>query len=361
MNRAGCEPRVIDLGGLRESVEEILDDFILSKARSAGEPDMLALVELLGRFLAAGGKRIRPLMCLIGWHAGCGDGDDTCARHLAASLELLHACALIHDDVMDRSHTRRGQPTVHRTLAECHAARGADPAISQRVGESGAILLGVLSLMWSDELLHAGDPTPHQLHAVLPVIDAMRTELVYGQYLDLVRTGRLEPDVNSALRVIRYKTAKYTVERPLHLGAALAGADPSTLAQCTRYALPVGEAFQLRDDLLGVFGDPALTGKPSLDDLRDGKATVLIALALQRADPDQAALLRALVGNPALDDGEAQQVREVLTLTGARSAVEDMIGQRHRRAVDTLASSTLPRDVIEALRHLADVCTTRCM
>ncbi|QTA37044.1 polyprenyl synthetase family protein [Streptomyces sp. CA-256286] len=185
----------------------------------------------------------------------------------------------------------------------------------------------------------------------------MRTELALGQYLDITLTGAAtttDVDLAAALRVIRYKTAKYTIERPLQLGAALSGANPDVMHALSAYAIPLGEAFQLRDDLLGVFGTPATTGKPALDDLREGKATVLIALALQRAGPHQRNQLRRLLGCATLTQEQAQTARQLITATCARTTVEDMITERHHQALHALEASCLGTAAVAALRLIAD-------
>ncbi|MGW2540086.1 polyprenyl synthetase family protein [Kitasatospora sp. NPDC001574] len=346
---------------LKEPVERTLATFLATKAESTTAGGRLPNLALpLQEFLAAGGKRIRPVFAMIGWHAAGGVGSVETAHHLAASLELFHACALIHDDVMDRSDTRRGRPTVHRVQAGMYGRRptaspGGDPvADADRFGEASAILIGVLALVWSDELLHAGRPTPGQLARVLPLLDEMRTEVTLGQYLDLARTGCADPDVETALTVLRYKTAKYTVERPLHLGAVLAGAERKLLDALSAYAIPLGEAFQLRDDLLGVFGDPDLTGKPALDDLREGKATVLIALALQRATHAQADQLRFFLKCRTLTEDQADAARRIIESTGAHHAVDRMITCRYEEALAALESPFIEPAVTDALRLLAD-------
>ncbi|GHH56389.1 polyprenyl synthetase family protein [Streptomyces candidus] len=349
----------LDLQQLKAQVEDVLSAFLQGKAQRdahhAGLPDLtLALQE----FLAAGGKRIRPVLALVGWHIAGATGSYRTALHLAASLELFHAFALIHDDVMDASDTRRGRPTVHRAFAQQH---GGPPQAADQYGQSAAILTGDLALIWSDELLHHGHPTPAQLAALLPLLEEMRTEITLGQYLDLAHTGpHTETDLDCALRIIRYKTAKYTIERPLHLGAALAGADRHLLHTLSAYAIPVGEAFQLRDDLLGVFGTPDTTGKPALDDLREGKATPLIALTLKRGSPGQREQLRSLLGCPTLTEDQAQTARHIITATDAPHTVEDMINHRYHQALTAL-EETIHLDTAgaNALRLLAHQAVTR--
>lgn len=345
-----------DLRDVRQAVDAVLAELLAAKRRSAA-PALRELIDTLHGFLFAGGKRIRPVMCLCGWYAAGGRGDPEPVVRAAASLELFHTFALIQDDVMDNSDLRRGRSTVHRSLADLHRSRGG-PGNADQFGRNAAVLLGDLALALSDELLHTS-LTPDQLRAALPVIDTMRTEVVFGQYLDLLGVGRPIGDLAHALELIRFKTAKYTVERPLHLGGALAGRATAVADACTAYALPIGEAFQLRDDLLGAFGDPAATGKPAIDDFREGKCTVLLALAGARADPVQLRLLHALVGRPDLTEEQADAVRVVLEATGARLTVERMIARRCRRALSALDRAAFPQAATAALRQLASALSAR--
>ncbi|MFF7977391.1 polyprenyl synthetase family protein [Streptomyces sp. NPDC007905] len=344
------------LPGIRQAVDAVLAEFLAAKRRSA-TPDLRELIDILEGFLSAGGKRIRPVMCICGWYASGGRGEPGPVVRAAASLELFHAFALIHDDLMDNSHIRRGRPTVHRLLADRHRSQGGS-GNADRFGMNAAVLLGDFALALSDELLHTG-LTPIQLRAALPVIDAMRTEVMFGQYRDLLGTGRPTAGVAHALELIRYKTAKYTVERPLHLGGTLAGCDTAATDALTAYPLPVGEAFQLRDDLLGAFGDPAKPGKPVTDDFREGKCTVLMALAVVRATSAQLRALHELVGRSGLTEEQADSIRIVLEDTGARLAVERMIARRCRRALAALDRAPFPEPATTALRHLAYATSVR--
>jgi geranylgeranyl diphosphate synthase type I len=213
--------------------------------------------------------------------------------------------------------------------------------------------------VWSDELLAAAPLSDAQREAIEPVIRMMRSEAIFGQYLDLLATGRQDGDVDATLTVARYKTGSYTVHRPLQLGAVLAGAGPEVLPACRAVGVPLGEAFQLRDDLLGVFGDPARTGKSRLDDLREGKHTTLMALALQRADPEQARRLRRLVGDPELGEAGASAVREILEGTGARDEVERMIRTRYEKARAALRDAPFAPAGSAALAGLASRAVVR--
>ncbi|MFF1303023.1 polyprenyl synthetase family protein [Streptomyces sp. NPDC058307] len=338
-------------------MDDALADFLSEKGSGANQPHLSYLSGLVQDFMS-GGKRIRPLLCVTGWQAVGGRDDPERVFRVAACLEMFHAFALIHDDVMDLSNTRRGRPTLHRTLAAHHAScRGPDEV--EWFGMSAAVLLGDLTLTWSDELFHSAGLAPAQLGAVLPLVSQMRTELMLGQYLDLHATGGLTDDVDATLNVYRYKTAKYTIERPLHVGAAIAGTDPEAMAAFTAYALPLGEAFQLRDDLLGVYGDPLVTGKSHLDDLRAGKNTTLTALALRTADGEQAALLRRLLGDPLLDEEGAGVVRGIFEATRARETVERMIDDRQQQALRALDDAPFTADAVGALKRIARMATAR--
>ncbi|WP_329375775.1 polyprenyl synthetase family protein [Streptomyces sp. NBC_01351] len=336
------------------AVDRLLSEFLADKEQASVGPEIAMFVRLLGTFLS-GGKRLRPLLCYYGWQAAGGHGSTIAVTHLGAALELFHAGALIHDDVMDGSDIRRGRPTVHRLLAGSH---GRHPA-AERLGVNTAILLGDLALCWSYDLLHVAELATPRAESLRTLLDAMRMQAMTGQYLDLLATGSSHIAVEEALAIGRGKTARYTVEYPLLAGAHLAGADQGMLSACSAYGVPLGEAFQLRDDLLGVFGDPGTTGKSDLDDLRDGKHTVLLAVARQRADSVQAAALRALIGNAHLDLADAQDIRDIIVATGARDAVEDMIAERREHALAVLDSFPFPAGAAASLRRLADMATRR--
>ncbi|MEU8828384.1 polyprenyl synthetase family protein [Streptomyces sp. NPDC048636] len=357
MTTPTLSPDFLDTDAVRGAVERVLEDFLAAKSRGPAHPRLPSLSGLLAEFLS-GGKRIRPLLCVTGWRAVGGGGDPGPVLRVAAGLEMFHAFALLHDDVMDDSPVRRGRPTMHRTLGALGAAH-LEPERIERSGVNGAVLLGDLALLWSDEILHTAGLTPVQLAAVLPPLSTMRTEVMLGQFLDLEATGVLTDDVEATLTVNRFKTATYTVQRPLHIGAAVAGAGPEAMDALTRYALPLGEAFQLRDDLLGVYGTPESTGKSPLDDLRAGKNTTLTALALRASDPVQDAQLRELLGDPLLDEKQAAIVRDVFDATGARETVERMIEDRGRAALDALDTAPFTPDAVAALRRLARLATVR--
>ncbi len=326
--------------------------------------DLLPCVDAIEDLLA-GGKRLRAAFCYWGWRA-CGGPDGPAVFAAAAALELLHASALVHDDVMDASETRRGRPAVHRRFAARHAADGWHGS-AENFGTGAAILIGDLLLAWSDEMLRASGLPPAAVWPGLAELDAMRTEVFSGQFLDLAGQAARATTVDAALRVVTYKSAKYTVERPLHLGSELAAAvtgapdceRAAARAAFTGYGIPIGIAFQLRDDVLGVFGDPARTGKPVIDDLREGKRTVMLAIARERAAPAQTAALDRAIGDPRLSEHDAQRVRDIIAGTGALAECERLIERNVARALTTLKAAPVTGGAKAALAHLAVEATAR--
>ncbi|WGW13287.1 polyprenyl synthetase family protein [Saxibacter everestensis] len=351
------------LAEIRRTIDDILQDF-LTRQRTQLEqisPAALSLIDsvepLLGR-----GKRIRAALCVWGFEAASAlsataDDSDRSGiaadpvpstvgiNQAAASLELLHAAALVHDDLMDNSDTRRGLPATHRWFEATHL-RQRLAGDAEAFGQAGALIVGDLCLGWSEELYGScGIPTAFTPN-VLAVRDRMRADVMVGQYLDIL--GQVDPQQGpaaqlAAKKVLRYKSAKYSVEHPLLLGAALAGAPEELLARLSGFGLPLGEAFQLRDDVLGVFGDPDQTGKPAGDDLREGKRTLLVAFALEKADARGAAVIERLLGDPSLDAAGVETLRGILQETGALRRTEELINalaEQSQAALDDIALGT---------------------
>jgi geranylgeranyl diphosphate synthase type I len=349
----------------RTDLQATIDGFLDEQAdRLAPLGDDAARLVAEGRAAVTGGKRFRAAFCSWGFRAAAREEyDDRAVLRAAASLELLHASALVHDDLMDASDTRRGRPATHRGFAALHRDR-AWPGDPEQYGAAAAILLGDLLLSWSDELLRRCGMPWDRVGPALDVLDACRSEVIAGQFLDVSVQARGRATVDAAMTVLRYKSAKYSIERPLHVGAALAGAGPETLAALTSFGLPLGEAFQLRDDLLGVFGDPATTGKPAGDDLVEGKRTVLVALALGAAPEAEAARLDAALGTT-LSAAEVTELRGIIDRSGAHAQVESMIDDLARRAVTALADAEqavgLDRHACAVLEGLAASATRRVL
>jgi geranylgeranyl diphosphate synthase type I len=349
-----------DPSPFRARVQAALDAFLDEQGERLAPlgPDADRLLAE-ARASVSGGKRFRAAFCYWGFHAVAGsaeDVDDALVRACAA-LELLHASALVHDDYMDASDTRRGRPATHRGFAVEHRADGwrGDP---EQYGASAAILLGDLLLSWSDELLRRCGLPLQRVMAALDVFDRCRSEVITGQFLDVSVQARGTADVDAAMTVLRYKSAKYSVERPLHIGATLAGGTRAQLGQLGAFGLPLGEAFQLRDDLLGVFGDPSMTGKPAGDDLIEGKRTVLVALALDAAPPEAAARLDHALGR-ALDADQVEGLRRIIDESGAHAQVEHVIGELATRATDALRAADVDERARGVLLELATAVTDR--
>jgi geranylgeranyl diphosphate synthase type I len=348
-------------------VERVLAEFIGRAGTEIRrtEPSVRTGIDALSDFVLGGGKRLRPTFAWWGWRGAGGDpsSEDTeGVLQVAASLELIQACALIHDDLIDSSDSRRGSPTVHIAFAKQHADQGwlGSPAT---FGLAAAVLIGDLALAWADDMF-ADAPLPATtIAAARPAWRAMRTEVLAGQYLDMRTQATGDTSAEAALRIDMLKTAAYTVQRPLHLGAALAGADDELIGTLLAFGGDLGVAFQLRDDLLGVFGDPSVTGKPAGDDLREGKRTLLVALGLERAArqsrPDIVRVIADAIGNAGLSDTGVDTVRQVLAEVGAVDAVEHRIDELTGTAMAALDRAHLAEPAIAELTELVVKATKR--
>ncbi|MCW3494759.1 polyprenyl synthetase family protein [Microbacterium sp. SSM24] len=318
----------------------------------------------------SGGKRLRGRFCVAGWRvveeasgpAGPAPADVVAA---AASLEVFHAAALVHDDVIDNSDTRRGRPAAHRAMEASHrGAQWAGDAAS--FGRSAAILLGDLLVAWSDDLFEEGLTLaqPARAAAARGEYATMRREVTIGQFLDIAEESAFvtEPDerhAERALRVASLKSARYSIQQPLAIGAALSGADAAQSAALAAFGHPVGMAFQLRDDVLGVFGDERETGKPSGDDLREGKRTVLIAYAREALAPPARRIIDELLGDPTLDAGQISALQRTIVESGALERVEALIADYAREAERALSGARLGNAAVGELRDLARAATVR--
>ena len=351
----------LERAGLRPRVDKALAAFLATqRSRLLAIDEVLAdIADALDDFVLRGGKRLRPAFAYWGYR-GAGGADSEQVVAALAALELVQASALIHDDLMDRSDTRRGEPAIHRRFAARHTAAGWGGA-GDSFGDSAAVLLGDMAMVWSDELLHTSGVEPADLARARPVFDEMRTEVTAGQYLDVLTVVTRDMSTERAGKVARYKSAKYTVERPLLMGAALAGAPASLVAAYSGYGLPLGEAFQLRDDVLGVFGDPAQTGKPAGDDLREGKRTYLVAAAHAALAPAERAELVARLGDPTLDDAGVERLRALIRASGALARTEERITALTSTALAALAAAEMEAEAREVLLELADAATRRAV
>jgi geranylgeranyl diphosphate synthase type I len=338
---------------------EHLDAFLVAKAAETAEldPVLREVTDEIQSLVSAGGKRLRPAFVYWG-HRATGAPHDDAVLQPAAAVELLHTFALLHDDVMDRSASRRGRPSAHAALADAHA-RQRRLGDAEWFGCSAAILAGDLTYVWADELFDGTALPPDAVARARAVFTDLRREVIAGQYLDLVLAADDAAAEEGARRVALLKSARYTVTRPLLLGAALApAADGARVAPALQaFGDAVGLAFQMRDDVLGLFGDPAETGKSTLDDLREGKRTLLVLRALRLADDTQRAQLRACLGDPELDHAGADAARALVAATGALASIEALIAAHH--AVALRAIVDLPAPARAALTELADLAICR--
>lgn len=344
-------PREVEVIGapVRARLAAVLDQAIAEWVPI--DPDLERPLASIRRLVLSGGKRLRPAFCYWAFVGAGGRPDDPVVVDAGAALELLHAFALIHDDVMDESVRRRGAPTVHVEYAAIHRKRGwsGNPG---RFGEGAAILVGDLAHVLANQLVVGLGERAGRVWNQLAI------EVNVGQYLDVIGTARGSVDLPTARRISRYKSGKYTIERPLHLGAALAGHLDELGGSLSAYGEPLGEAFQLRDDLLGVFGDPSRMGKPVGEDLLEGKPTPLLAVARQRCTGEEAALLQR-VGDPTLDAAGVAAVRAVLESCGARDEIERSIAELADRAIDAARRAPLRDEACDALVALARYVATR--
>ena len=348
------------LTSVRSAVEEELAIFLNFESAylNSISTELSPVSEALTAFLLDSGKRLRPLFAYAGFTAAGGSLEKPVVRAMAA-LELLQACALIHDDLMDGSDTRRGKPSIHRHFETIHVQDELD-GFAPQYGLSAAVLLGDLALVWSDQMLNSAGLTTEQFARVFPYYNEMRVELMAGQFLDIHEQTQKTTSVDRSMKIARYKSGKYTIERPLHLGAAMTtSASPEVFAALSAYGLPLGEAFQLRDDLLGVFGDPSVTGKPAGDDLREGKRTVLIAMTNDRQSEAQREIARKHFGKPDLDAQGVEILREIIESTGARAELEATIERLTDQALTAAQSGVFTKDGNAMLTELANVATKR--
>lgn len=359
MSPAPASP--IDLAVIRRRIDNALAAGLVARAEHLADlgDDLAPVADALVGF-CRGGKRIRPLFGYCGWRAAAGAQDDEAVVRAVSSLELVQAAALVHDDIIDESDSRRGKPSVHRAFEQQHRD-GGYAGDATKHGVAAAILIGDLALVWADALVQAAGLDDAALLRVRHDLDLMRIEVISGQYLDVLEQARPaapEQAEASALRVAELKSASYTVARPMLIGAAIADAGPDVREAYASFGHHVGIAFQLRDDLLGVFGDPAVTGKPAGDDLREGKRTVLIARALQRLG-DRAAEVLGGLGRADLTPADIDRLRELLTDSGAPAEVEVLIDEHSTAARGALARVRLDPDGLAALDAMVDAATSR--
>ncbi|HJE51125.1 MAG TPA: polyprenyl synthetase family protein [Tessaracoccus flavescens] len=338
------------------AVSETIDGFLDAQQAQLSEIGVLPLLDV-AREATSGGKRLRPGFCYWSHVAAAGyPADDSPLLAVASSLDLLQASALVHDDLIDDSDTRRGRPAAHKRFELFHGerkGRGHDGEF----GRSSAILLGDLLLMWSIEMADAS--RAEGLDRARPLLSVMRSEVTAGQFLDVsaqygvAGAASVDDEIDVARRVLEYKSARYSIRRPAQIGAALAHADEDLQAALGEFGSVIGRAFQLRDDVLGVFGDPAITGKPYGGDIREGKRTVLVLTALADGDPDATAQLDELLGSPGLSEADVDRAAALIDASGARGKVEELIERNTAHALEILENASMTDDGRTALAELA--------
>lgn len=353
-----------------EAVSQRVESFVDLRRHEVSEfgAEAASFVEA-GARAVSGGKRLRARFCITGWQAVIEASGPRSAEPTpsvvaaAAALEVFHAAALVHDDIIDNSDTRRGLPAAHRQFESGHSAAGwiGDAAT---FGRSSAILLGDLLVAWSDDLLEDGLQESPFAAGARAQYAAMRRDVTLGQFLDVAEEAAHQsaPDEEHAARALRIaslKSARYSVQQPLLIGAALAGADADQQDALSRFGHPVGLAFQLRDDVLGVFGDAAVTGKPAGDDLREGKRTLLIAYAREALPAGARRTLDELLGDPELDEGQISALQGTIIDCGALGRVEADIARYAHVADRALSGAALGNTAVAELRDLARDATVR--
>ncbi|MEV7075762.1 polyprenyl synthetase family protein [Streptomyces sp. NPDC093990] len=338
----------------KSRVDEMLRDFVAREADQLTGIDP-ALAPVAGQLEAAvaEGKRLRAAFCYWGWRAA-GQPDSEALLRAATSMELVHAAAMVHDDLIDDSPLRHGRPTVHVALRG--AVRRRPRAVS--AARSLAMLVGDLLMSLAGQLFATSGLPAAYLARARPLWSALARELVAGECLEILHTGA-DPDTARSLKVIRYKTAKYTVEQPLLIGGLLGGAGERLREGYSAYGLPLGEAFQLRDDLLGLFGDPGQTGKANADDVCAHRPTALLSETWRIADEDEREQMRALFGRRDLDSDGLDTVRELMRRLKTPDRIEDMITARVETALDALHELDVPAHAAAALTALAHTATVR--
>ncbi|WEK60176.1 MAG: polyprenyl synthetase family protein [Candidatus Microbacterium colombiense] len=352
-----------------DAVAARLDRFV-ALMRSESEEygiDAAAFLDAAAETLT-GGKRLRARFCHAGWRASARFADRNASEtdalwDICAALEIFQSAALVHDDLIDNSDTRRGRPAAHRALESAHReARWTGDGAS--FGRASAILLGDLLVAWSDDLLETALDGHPSARAVRREYARMRRDVTTGQFLDIAEESAWSVNDDSshaerALRVVSLKSARYSIEQPLVLGASLAGADAGQVDALRHFGRPVGMAFQLRDDVLGVFGDSSVTGKPAGDDLREGKRTVLVALTREVLDPSARRVFDELLGDTELTADQVSFLQTTISASGALERIETMIGDYAREADQALIGARLDNAAVGELRDLARAATVR--
>jgi geranylgeranyl diphosphate synthase type I len=345
------------LAGTRAESAAAVRAFVAERCREHidGAPDADVLARVLSGYVGRG-KLLRSAFVRAGWSAVAADSAEVVRA--AASVELLHCFALMQDDVMDGSRLRRGEPSAHVRFAQWHRQEGLAGS-PDAFGEAAAVLAADLCLVWSEQMLRESGVGRDGLARGMRRFDRLRSELAVGQFRDLINDARRDPPLAAVRDVARAKSGNYTVRRPLELGADMAGGSPALLRALGSYGEAVGEAFQLRDDLLGLFGDPADTGKPSGEDLRARKATCVVVLAREHAGRADRRELDRMDHLDRLEPADLDRYLTIVERSGARDHAESLIRERVAEGEMAIEHADMPDDARRRLLRLSRLCVDR--
>jgi geranylgeranyl diphosphate synthase type I len=341
------------LSWFKKELDPFLEAYFAEKIKQAAEihPEAVVLVEEIRRMVQAGGKRIRPAFAYAAYVASGGHSHEA-VLYASSALELWHTFAIIHDDIIDESSLRRGQSTAHTAFDKFHQNRHF-PGDSQRFGISAAILAGDLAFSFADELLDSAPFPAERIRRAKIYYNAMKQQTIYGEHLDVISQFKKQISEADVLKILEYKTAKYTIERPMHIGACLAGADEEKLQIFSNYAVPLGQAFQIQDDILGTFGKEENIGKPTDSDIKEGKMTLLIVKAYEAVKPAERKVLDGALGNKKASTRQINQVRKVIENCGSLAYSQKLSNELIERAKEVISEAKLNQ---EGKNYLLQIC-----
>lgn len=342
------------LAWFKGQLDPFLDAYFDEKIKEAVDihPEAAVLVEELHRFAHNGGKRVRPALSYAAYMSAGGRSLDA-ILYASASLELLHAFALIHDDIMDGANLRRGQPSAHKVFEQFHQKRDFLGS-SEKFGSAAAILAGDLALAYADNIINSAPFPAERIRRAKFYYDEMKKQVILGQYLDITASAKKTISEKELLKILEYKTAKYTIERPLHIGAALAGAEEELLGVFSSYAVPLGQAFQIQDDIVGTFGEEEKIGKPTDSDIKEGKKTLLVIKAYERASSSDKKILDGVIGNQKATREDIETAREIIRTTGSLEYSQTLATRLINQAKQTLLNTKMVDEGREYLLQAAD-------
>ena len=340
-------------------LDPFLNAFLDEKLSEASKihPEVTVLVEEIRRFVAAGGKRVRPAFAYAAYISSGGRSLEA-ILYASASLELLHAFALIHDDIIDNSDLRRGKPSVHKVFEDFHHKRGLKGDV-KNFGLSSAILAGDLAITFADELLNTAPFPAERIRRAKRYYDLMKKQVLYGQYLDVLVPLKKEVTEKDVLTIIEYKTAKYTVERPLHIGASLSGADEDYFKLFSSYGIPLGQSFQMQDDIMGTFSSAEKIGKPVDSDIKEGKQTMLVVKAYEFSKKAEREFLDTVLGDDKASDKDIEGVRDIIRTSGALTYCHELSNALIKKAKKSIEKARFEEDGKKFLLEAADYLLTR--